>query len=465
MNISGVGNIGIYSSHGSGESSSTIRSQASFSDSYSGSVNASLPSYDMFGNIRSNIFDSFLKEDSFKQAIQDVFEGIEEKIIDTDTLVEAAKYSDTFSKFGEEIHVVDKKLAVLIGAKNVYFDASKESLVSVNDSENIVIEAESGDRQVAMRNNRNTIVSLGTGNDHVSGGANNNSIISTGTGDDTISNIGDTNSIINAGAGNDRINSLRSSNMIIDAGSGNDSSSILDSDNVILNMANGDDSAFVSGSDNIIVNTGAGNDSTSVVDSQNVLIDAGDGNDSINVISSDNSSVNGGIGNDSLRLLDSENSLINMGSGEDYVIVSNSTNVNAQLGDGNDVLKGSGDSMIVDGGAGDDSINVSGSGLLISGGTGNDFISIKTGTNKDAAANTITYNLGDGMDTIDTHGGTNTINMNNINYEDVDIAQESDDYGNYTVNIMLKDGSGGITLNAGSNADNSISFADQTISL
>jgi len=446
MNISGVGNIGIYSSHHGGESSSTVRSQASFSDSYSGSVNASLPSYDMFGNIRSNIFDSFLREDSFKRAIQDVFKDIEKKLIDTNTLVDAAKYSDTFSKFGEGVHVADNRLAVLLGAKNLYFDASKVSLVSVNGSENVVVEAESGDRQVAMHNNNNTIISLGSGNDYVSGGANSNSIISTGAGNDSVSNIGDANSIISTGDGNDSINFLRSSNIVINAGSGNDSSSILDSDNIILNMGNGDDSTFVSGSDNIIVN-------------------ASDGNNSINVISSDNSSVNGGIGNDSLRLLDSENSLINMGSGEDSVIVNDSKNLNAQLGDGNDVLQGSGDGMIVDGGSGDDNINISGSGLLISGGTGNDFISIKTSTNEDATANTITYNLGDGMDTINTRGGTNTINMNDISYEDVDITRESDAYGNYTVNIMLKDGSGGITLNANSNANNSISFADQTISL
>lgn len=447
MNISGVGNIGIYSSHGSGGSSSTIRSQASFSDSYSGSVNASLSSYDMFGNIRSNIFDSFLKEDSFKQAIQDVFEGIEEKIIDTDTLVETAKYSNTFSKFGEGITTSeDGKFVTIHNATNVYYNASNAKYVSIGQSRNVVIEANGGDKIVAASNNENTVISTGSGDDVITNGRNKNTVISSGSGDDLVTVGQSYNTSVDTGLGNDRVTVGQSNNTYVDTDLGDDNITVADSSNTEIKAGEGDDFIYNLRSENTLISSGVGADVVGISDSNNIVINTDSGNDIVSLNMSKGAKIDGG-------------------SGDDNIIAINSDNVNAQLGEGEDSFMGKGNNIIVDGGAGDDIINVSGSGLLISGGTGNDFISIKTGTNEDTAANTITYNLGDGMDTIDTHGGTNTINMNDINYEDVDITQESDDYGNYTVNIMLKDGSGGITLNAGSNADNSISFADQTINL
>ncbi len=433
MQITGISSLNTFFSS---PVASVANNTVTAGDTYSPDKISVAETYDMFGNIHSNIFSSFTNEKSFMSAIREVFDSVQDTVLTSDNLTEAAKISDKFEKYGEWLSFSeDKSIASISNAHNVYYDGSN-SEIDVHHSDNVVLDSDDKDHTIRIHDSKN--------------------VIST------------------SGSGKDRSLLINASNVIIDSGAGGDISEVFSSDDVIINSGDGNDGSLICLSNNVIMNTGDGIDYVTVDDSNNVYIDSGSGNDRINSSFSTNLAINSGDGDDSIEIIGSNNASIITGDGSDNIYLSTTNDTNILSGNGDDIINASGsfidgDSITVDGGAGDDTITVESYGNaiinggegndtitgtgIISGGTGDDYISLYHSLFEGRVASTISYSRGDGSDIVDGASKDTMIDMNGISEDEYDITDSVNENGTKVKTYTMKDGSGSITLIYGNNQD------------
>ncbi|ABW32877.1 tandem-95 repeat protein [Acaryochloris marina] len=230
-----------------------------------------------------------------------------------------------------------------------------------------------------------------------------------GDGDDTLDGFGG-NDVIDGGAGDDllieadfssttdALNIDDTSSKTINTG-GLSIANIETIENLLtgsgddtINYVNFRDYSIDTGAGDDVINTGAGDD----------VIRAGEGNDTVNAGLGSNT-ADGGEGTDLLvaDFSDLISSGITMSSS--FITGGNTTSVNANFENFDitgtnqaDSLKGDANADTLNGGDGDDTLDGFGGNDVIDGGAGDDLINLGADTDTD----TVTYNLGDGTDTI-----------------------------------------------------------------
>ncbi|WP_303849483.1 calcium-binding protein [Seleniivibrio woodruffii] len=408
MIISGVNNSQNYSFFNVNQSGNQKTPEALTTDKYVPTTSSTSATYNMFGNIQKSIFDSFTNENSFMSAIRTVFDNVENQALSSETLTQAAKISDEFKKKGEWLSISpDGKHVSIRDAENVYYEG-KEQSISVSNSDNVVLNATKGKKEINI--------------------------------------FGSKNVVSNTGEGSDRLFANNSSNVIINSGGGNDGIGVIRSKNVLINSGNGDDRVFSSGSSGVAIKSGKGNDIITVGNSNSIIIDSGDGNDKTTLYSSDSVNINNGDGNDTTSAISSENLIIDGGKGDDIINVQHSSNVIVDGGDGDDVITVEHSSnVIVDGGAGNDTITASG---IISGGTGDDYIKLHHSIflKDEKIQDVIKYSKGDGNDIVEGVTEDTIIELNGISEDEYDITESRNENGTKVKTLTMKDGSGSMTL-------------------
>jgi len=429
MIISGAGKSQNYSFFNTSQSNNQKASEASTNtDKYIPSANNNSATYNMFGNIRKNIFDSFAGENSFMSSIREVFDNVENKVISAKNLVEAAAESEEFEKEGSWlVESEDKKFALIAKAENVYYDGDAKTTVVLGSKNAVINTVNGGNKDTYIFGSKNVIATSGNGNDyaHISGS---------------------NNVIVNSGDGQDSSMVYNSRNTIVNSGNDQDSSMVYNSENVIINGEGGNDSTVISKSSNIIFNGGSGNDSSLVTRSQNAIINGDIGDDNMTSYGSIDSIFNGGVGQDIIGINFSENIVANGGNDADQISVNYSNNAIIDGGEGNDVITvNASTNVIVDGGAGNDAITASG---IISGGTGDDYIKLHHSIfQKDEnIQDIIKYSKGDGHDIIEGVTEDTIIELNGISEDEYDITESRNENGTKVKTLTMKDGSGSITL-------------------
>lgn len=410
MIISGAGNSQNYSFFNTSQSNNQKASEASTNtDKYIPSANNNSATYNMFGNIRKNIFDSFAGENSFMSSIREVFDNVENKVISAKNLVEAAAESEEFEKEGSWlVESEDKKFALIAKAENVYYDGDAKTTVVLGSKNAVINTVNGGNKDTYIFGSKNVIATSGNGNDyaHISG----------------------------------------SNNVIVNSGNDQDSSMVYNSENVIINGEGGNDSTVISKSSNIIFNGGNGNDSSLVTRSQNAIINGDIGDDNMTSYGSIDSIFNGGVGQDIIGINFSENIVANGGNDADQISVNYSDNSIIDGGEGNDVITvNASTNTIVNGGAGNDTITASG---IISGGTGDDYIKLHHSIfqKDEKIQDVIKYSKGDGHDIIEGVTEDTIIELNGISEDEYDITESRNENGAKVKTLTMKDGSGSITL-------------------
>ena len=273
-----------------------------------------------------------------------------------------------------------------------------------------------------------------------------NVTINADKGNDSIKSENGQNVIINSGAGNDSIYS-NGSNSTIKGGTGNDAIS-LDSDakNNVISYANGDGNDVIYGlneDDTVLISKGTsslatiGNDIIVTVGRGKISLIGAASLSSVNIVSSVTDILNP-ISNSTPNTLvtgtDHKDSISNTGENPGDVV----DNVTINAGKGNDYIYSGGWNVSINGGEGDDTvINDNGKNVTVEGGKGNDLISLTS----DAADglptnNLITYNVGDGNDSIYGFGADDTLKISGGSY-----SKETIDN-----NLILKVGEETITL-------------------
>ncbi|WP_132870907.1 hypothetical protein [Seleniivibrio woodruffii] len=385
-------------------------------DKYTPSITNTSNIYNMFGNIQKNIFDSFASESSFMNAVRGVFDNVENKVLTSDTLTQAAKISDEFSKQGEWLSIShDGTHASIRDAEIVYYEGNEQS-ISISHSKNIVLNVTKGSRDIDIFSSDNVISS-------------------TGDNSDRLSVSGSKNVIINSGGSNDGIGVLNSNNVIANAGNGDDRIFFVKTSDAVINSGAGNDIETISSSSDVVLNSGTGSDYTEIHESSGVVVNSGMGDDSISILNSNKIVLNGDQGNDVINVEHSANAIIDGGDGDDIITVNASTNT------------------IVDGGAGNDTITASG---IISGGTGDDYIKLYHSIfEKDAKVqDVIKYSKGDGNDIVEGVTDDTVIDLNGISVDEYDITESRNEGGTRVKTLTMKDGSGSITLVYNGRADN-----------
>ena len=242
------------------------------------------------------------------------------------------------------------------------------------------------------------------------------SIVS-GDGNDEIINAID-HVTIRSGAGNDTIEIAKSSlggNIdynFIDAGAGRD---------FIFTTLGADHSTIDAGADHDEIQNRSNYSS----------LNAGTGDDVITDWGTHNTLV-GGDGNDYLYAF-GEYALVEAGSGEDTVTSAHYATVDG--GTGNDLLTAEADSSI-NGGAGADTLVAHNVNSTFVGGAGNDSIDLRSGTNS-----RVQYRSGDGDDYVLGFTTGDTFQITGGTFNGYTLGNSSD-----SVNVILKVGSGSITL-------------------
>ncbi len=393
MIISGAGNSQNYSFFNVNQSGNQKTPEAYVNtDKYIPSVSDTSATYNMFGNIQKNIFDSFANENSFMSGIREVFDTVENKALSAKDLVDAAAESEEFEKEGSWLAKTTDGRIYLFGARNAYFrDGGGNANVGIIGGENVVYDAGNG-------NNITTV-------------------------------YGSSGVVSMSGNGNDTYNIFYTDSAIINSGAGNDSFRIVSSDGVDIDTGDGDDKVYIRHSSDVRISTGSGNDTIAIDDkSSSVVINSGDGND---IITSSSGIIDAGKGDDIIHA----SGIINGGDGNDTIDASGMVYGD----DGDDVISGGG---IVYGGSGSDEINWNG---YISGGTGNDHISLRSSLAE--RDNIISFQKGDGNDVINTRGEDVIVDMSTLSINDVEISQYiNEDTGLEEMKITLKDGSGSMTF-------------------
>ena len=141
-------------------------------------------------------------------------------------------------------------------------------------------------------------------------------------------------------------------------------------------------------------------------------INAGEGNDYISNQAM-NVTINAGAGNDTISNWSSATHLkINAGAGDDHIENTNGDNSTINGGSGNDVIYSGGKNLTVSGGTGNDDISIGGN-STISGGKDNDLI-VSVGDYDKYSL--FEYAAGDGNDTIQGFGATDTLTITGGKY-------------------------------------------------
>lgn len=265
------------------------------------------------------------------------------------------------------------------------------------------------------------------GNDRIA--ASGNGIVDTGAGDDHVT----ATSVFRllTGSGNDVAAAAQVRE--IHTGDGDDILAILDSGHI--DTGSGNDTVVGSAGD---VWTGTGDDR---IELRGGGVHAGDGNDTISVTG--NLRIGGGAGNDRITAIGTHYDLkpgeyFQTGGSSPYLFAGGGLggNFGAKNAAGEYVATGM---ALVHGGAGDDHITL-----------------------RDATAR---YGRNDGFDRIEA-GERSAVIFSQITRQEVDITEVKDDSGRVTqVDIMLKDGSGGVSITAGPGGarDAQVKFRDGTV--
>lgn len=445
MIISGVNSGQNYSFLNMPQAAGQKASETQSTDKYIPSSSETTDMYNMFGNIQKNVFDSFASGGNFLDAIRDVFNNIEDQVLSSESLTEAAKISDAFQKKGEWLSISsDGKYASIKDADNVYYDGNETNLL-VSDSNNVVLNGLKGRKDALISRSSNVISNTGSGADRMWVSNSKNVIINSGAGNDGAMVSNSKNVIIDSGEGNSGTSVHGSNSVAIKNGSGRDNATVSDSSNVAIDSGGGDDWVRITGSNGVAVNSGAGKDSAEIYGSDNVSVHAGDDEDKAKIYDSSNVWYDGGSGNDDVYVTSSNNVSIDGGSGNDIISIQNSENIRVYGGDGDDnisVMFSTG--AVINGGTGNDTITGSG---VISGGTGDDYIKLYHSIFNEDSQDVIKYSRGDGHDIVDGVTEDTVIELNGISEDEYDVIESMGANGGKVKTITMKDGSGSITLN------------------
>lgn len=426
MIISGVNSGQNYSFLNMPQVAGQKASETQYTDKYIPSSSESTDMYNMFGNIQKNVFDSFASSGNFLDAIRDVFNNIEDQVLSSESLTEAAKISDAFQKKGEWLNISsDGRYALINDAENVYYDGNQTNLL-VSDSNNVVLNGLKGRKDTLISRSSNVISNTGSGADRVWVSNSKNVVIKSGDGNDGAMVSNSKNVIIDSGEGKSGTSIHGSNSVAIKNGSGRDNATVSDSSNVAIDSGGGDDWVRIVGSKGVAVNSGAGKDSAEIYGSDNVSVHAGDDEDKVKIYDSSNVWYDGGAGNDDIYVINSNNISIDGGSGNDTISIQNSENIRVYGGDGDDTITASG---------------------IISGGTGDDYIKLYHSIFNENGQDVIKYSRGDGHDIVDGVTEDTVIELNGISEDEYDVIESRGADGGKVKTITMKDGSGSITLN------------------
>ncbi len=444
MIISGVNSGQNYSFLNTPQSAHQKASETALSDKYIPSSAEAPDMYNMFGNIQKNIFDSFTDSGNFMDAIREVFDNVEDQVLSSESLTEAAKISDAFQKKGEWLNISsDGKHAFINGAENVYYDGNQTNL-AVSDSNNVVMNSLKGNKDSLVLRSSNVVFNTGSGADKMWVSDSKNVVINSGDGNDGALIFRSEGAIVKTGEGKSGTSIHNSNNVAVKNGSGIDNSTVLDSSNVAIDSGGGDDRTVITGSNGVAINAGAGKDTAEIYGSDNVSVHTGDDDDNAKIYYSSNIWFNGGTGNDEIYVTDSNSLSLDGGSGNDTISVLNSENVRVYGGDGDDNISAMlSTGAVINGGDGNDTIKGSG---IISGGTGDDYITLYQSVFTEKSQNVIRYSKGDGHDIVEGASEDTVIELNGISEDEYDVVESRDESGKKVRIITMKDGSGSITL-------------------
>ena len=277
-------------------------------------------------------------------------------------------------------------------------------------------------------------------------------IFSTNEINDTISSYG-SNMTIDSGAGNDEVSNFGLSATL----SGGDGSDTIGNfgENISIAGGSGDDSIF-SYADNVTINPGAGDD---IIDlnlsdnSKNIIqYSDGDGNDTITALSNPNGAIiavdlaTESIGGYSTT--EDNDLVLRVGEGSITFNNADSEIVSVKTSTGNSRVWNGASVVSIEGGEGNDVSTV-----MITGGAGDDTVTLSGG---DGEGNTFAYSTGDGKDVIYSFSSSDTIKLVNTSRANASIK------GN---DVVVKVGSGKITLKNAASRSTAITFTDSDDSI
>lgn len=306
------------------------------------------------------------------------------------------------------------------------YEGTSGNDIITSSGQGISIAGLGGNDRIIHTSGKGATIDGGAGKDTIAAYAENASIIGGDGNDEIILKGNSTGATIYGGAGNDKIyadatitSGGAGRTFVYNEGDGNDIIENIRAGDTIRLYAEDVISSKYNGAD-YIVNVGSGKitlkAASSIMDSVTFML----GNDTYTVPALIEYDKNG---NDVTNT--ETNVVVDLLGGAD--IFSNTGNtVLVYGGAGNDSLISSGNNVTLDGGAGNDTIQTGGSGGLVNGGAGNDLVTISSGASdvtvnggagndlisaENDAANTYVYGEGDGNDTIQGFGASDTIQI------------------------------------------------------
>ncbi|MGK5060318.1 calcium-binding protein [Janthinobacterium sp. LB2P49] len=289
----------------------------------------------------------------------------------------------------------------IVSSENSILNAGNGSnLINVSQSNGDVISSGDDDDTINILSGKNSVVNSGSGNDTIIVHMNDASIDG-GDGVDHITVYSGKNNVINGGDGNDLLESYSGSTNI-NGGSGDDHIVIYGA-NSKVEGGSGNDTIDGSGERNFIY-AGSGSDQISFSGNTNYL-DAGEGDDSINLSSGDENTISGNSGNDTILFGGGNANVFAGNDGDDNISIVGGIGNAIFGGAGSDVLTNQLGQSLLDGGSGNDILQGSGAAEFLYGGAGDDILYAGDGDD------VISFNIGDGNDTIFSIGGEKTVSL------------------------------------------------------